>query len=51
MEVDGTLNDIGGLRSVFSNTNGIAFEKNGAKEVVLVVLSLDAFRRRMVSIG
>lgn len=51
MEVDGTLNNIGRLRSVFRNTDGIAFKKNGAKEEVLVVLSLNAFRRRVVSIG
>lgn len=51
MEVDGTLNNIGGLRSVFSNPDGITFEKDGAKEVVLVVLSLNALRRRVVSIG
>lgn len=50
MEVDGTLNDIGGFRSVFSNADGIAFEKNGAKEEVLVGLSLNAFSRRVVSI-
>lgn len=50
MEVDGTLNNIGGLRSVFSNADGITFEKDGAKEEVLVVLSFNAFPRRVVSI-
>lgn len=51
MEVDGTLNNIGGLRGVFSNADGITFEKNGAKEEVLVVLSLNALPMKEVSIG